>query len=101
MAKIKKHRLMCKAEDIRGSHHPVPIRPWPWHLRAAVPLTALHFVLTVLLRDLRNFTCSLSVDLSISWGGGTARDPTWPTASNDWPIQVTQLLAQTELFVLG
>lgn len=28
---------MCKAEDIRGSHHPVPIRPWPWHLRAAVP----------------------------------------------------------------
>lgn len=52
--------------------------PFNWTL-ALVPqsygsLTALHFVHTaVLLWKLRNFTCTLSTDLSVSWGGGNIR----------------------------
>ena len=54
---------ICEAEDIRG-----PASRFQLHLglgtsELQLPSAALHFVRTVLLRDLRNFACSLSVDL--------------------------------------
>lgn len=99
----------CEAEDMRG-----PATRFQLHLGLGTserqrPSAALHVVRTVLLRDLRNFACSLSVDLSGSWGegrGGWGRW-WWPglqlshRLQTTWSVQVTRLSAQPELFVWG